>query len=434
MEQRRNLGGPGGTGLAAPAPAGFRHGMRSLRHRDFRLFMGGALVSNVGNWLQNLAVPFVLFELTDQALWVGLATFAQFIPTFVLGPLGGSLADRHDRRMILIITQSLMALAALALWLAWVAGTRSPVLILAITALTGVFSGLMIPSWQALVPALVDPDDLGSAITINSTQFNASRAIGPALAGLLLATVGPSWAFGLNVVSFLVVIVALIAIKTVPRERAVGEQGSVTAEFVEALRYIRTQPGIWLGMATTVLIAGLGNPITQFTVVFAERVYGASPRVVGLLAAAIGLGAIIAAPPLSAFQDRVSRANFVRYGLPFYGLTVIGFGLSQSWPVGLVLLLANGAGFLSVIATTNTSVQTIVADRMRGRVIAARVMTFTLAFPVGALLQGWLADVWGTGETVTAAGVVLFVSAVALAMRPALLDRLDDPPDPDGRL
>ena len=421
----RNLGGPGGTGLAAPAPGGFRHGMRAFDHRQFRIFFLGALASNTGNWLQNMAVPFVLFELTDSAAWVGFAGFAQFFPSFLFGPVGGTLADRRDRRLVLLGSQIAMAIAAFMLWGAWALDYRDPVLILALTALTGVFSGIMIPSWQAFVPSLVPKEDLPSAITLNSTQFNASRAIGPALAGLLLATAGPGLAFFLNGVSFIAVLVSIWMIQSEPNETT-GSQEGVIAGLRDALSYIQRRPGIRLGILSAILVAFFGNPITQFTVVFAEDVYNSSEVVFGLLGAAVGAGAVvIAAPLLTAFDTRIPRSTVVRLGLPFYALSVIAFGVAPNWPLGLIALLMVGAGFLFVIATTNTSMQMAVDDDMRGRVMSARVMGFTLAFPLGSLLQGFLSEVWGPQATVVVSGAILLGFSIVIAGKRELLASLD---------
>lgn len=390
------------------------------------------MASNSGSWLQNLAIPFVLFELTGKSLWVGLAGFAQFIPAFLLGPVGGSMADRFDRRKVLLASQTLMAVAAFALWAVWAADWRSPGLILAITALTGIFSGLMIPSWQAFVPSLVPKQDLASAITLNSTQFNAARAIGPALAGLLLATAGPAVAFLLNGISFLAVIGVLAVITPLPSDRRPGPVEGIVAGFISAVGYIRQRTGVLVSVLCAVLVSFFGNPITQFTVVFADQVYNAGPRVLGVLAAAIGIGAVLVAPLLSSFDTRIARSTVVRWGLPGYALAVISFGLAPIWPLGLVALLFAGAGFLAVIATTNTSIQLIVADHMRGRVMSARVMGFTLAFPLGSLLQGYLADRWGPQTTVVLAGSCLLAAALYLASKPAVLatlDQVDDTPD-----
>ena len=412
--------------------SGLRYGLRAFDHRDFRLFFVGALASNTGSWIQNLAVPFVLFELTQRSLWVGLAGFAQFSPAFFLGPLGGSLADRVDRRRLLLTTQALMALAAFLLWGSWAVGWRNPTLILALTALTGIFSGLMIPSWQAFVPSLVPRSDLPSAINLNSTQFNASRALGPALAGLLLATAGAGWAFFLNGLSFVAVIAMLWVIRPESGSRRAMVRQGVIAGFGSALTYIRARTGIVMGILTAVLIAGLGNPVTQFTVVFGDEIYQAGPTVVGLLASAIGIGAVLMAPFLSSWDTRIPRSTVVRFALPLYSLCVIGFGLSTDWVVGLLALFGVGAGFLAVISTTNTSVQMIVADEMRGRVMSVRIMGFTLSFPIGSLVQGALADWIGPRATVAGAGGLLLAAALVLAARPATLitlDNEDDTPD-----
>ncbi len=412
-------------------PTSLRHGMRALKHRNFRMFFVGALVSNSGTGLQNLAIPFVLFELTGRSFWVGLAGFAQFFPAFLLGPLGGNLADQYDRRKVLLFSQASLAVVAGLLWGSWTLGFRSPTLVLSFVVLTGVFSGLMIPAWQAFVAGLVPKEDLPSAITLNSTQFNASRAIGPALAGILLATVGAGPAFLLNALSFLAVIAMIWVIRPAPMERSGQAPDGIIDGFRSAVGYIRQRRGIMIGILSAILVAFFGNPIVQFTVVFAEEVYEAGPRVFGLLAAAVGVGAVMIAPLLSTWDGRFNRSSMVRWGLPFYALAVIGFGAAPSWPLGLVALLCLGAGFLVVVATTNTAVQVIVADEMRGRVMSTRIMGFTLAFPVGSLIQGVLADAIGPQATVIGAGAILLVIALGLASQPQLLanlDRVDDTP------
>lgn len=432
MTDTRKVGGLGASGPPDPPVSGFRHGLRAFQHRNYRIFFCGALASNTGNWLQNLTVPFVLFELTQRSVWVGLAGFAQAMPGFFLAPIGGSMADRFDRRRVLLASQLAMAMSALALWAAWAGGWRDPVLILALTALTGVFSGLMIPTWQAFVPSLVPREDLASAITLNSTQFNAARALGPAAAGALLATAGPSWAFFLNGLSFVAVIGAIWFVRPLPSGRKAAVPDGIIEGFTSALAYIRRRTGIIVGIVSTFFIAFLGFPVAQFAVVFTDQVYGAGPRVLGLLVSAVGVGAVMMAPLLSSWDDRVPRSMVVRWFLPFYGLAIIGFGAAPNWPLGILAMLCSGAGFLAVIATTNTAVQLIVADEMRGRAMSVRIMGFTLAFPVGSLVQGYMADQIGPQATVMIAGTVLLVFALALSFSPKLLtslDRLDDTPD-----
>jgi MFS family permease len=414
---------------AVPARrSGFGHATRAFRHRDFTVFWSGALVSNSGTWLQGVTVPYVLLLETGRASWVGIATFATFIPTMLLGPLGGNLADRHDRRAVLVLGQSAAAAVALGLWLAWLGGLRSPMGIVALTALGGVFQGLTIPAWQAFVPSLVPPADLPSAISLNSLQFNAARALGPAAAGVLLATFGPSAAFLLNGLSYVAVLIALLLIRSRPRPSGAPAAG-VLQGFVDSIRYIGGQPGIGLGILIAVIVAFLGYPAVQFAVVYARLVYDVGPVAVGLLTGVIGLGAVASAPVVSGAFGDLPRERLVRGALPLYGVALLIFGTSSTVAQGMVGLFLAGAGFLAIVATTNTAVQSIVADRMRGRVMATRIMSFTGAYPVGALLQSWLADQVDPRLVVSAAALVLLAASSVLMYRPGLLARLDDPPD-----
>ncbi|MFV1992043.1 MAG: MFS transporter, partial [Acidimicrobiales bacterium] len=409
------LGGPAGAGASSDVQQGFKHSLRALRHRNFKLFFLGALISNSGNWLQNATIPFVLYEITGSAKWVGFAAFSQFLPLMLLGPLGGSIADRQDRRRVLLVAQSALAVLAGVLWFVWNAGVRNPWVILLIVALSGSVAGVSIPSWQALVPALVPKEDLSSGITLNSLQFNAARAVGPAIAGALLATIGPSWAFFINAVSYSTVIAALAVIR-IPRSKVDKPKSGVMKDFGVAVRYIRTQPGIGVGILVAVVVAALGNPVLQFTTLIVKDVYDAGPVAFGLLSASLGLGAIISAPFVSGWDATLSRSTVVRWALPAYGLSIVMLGLSQQLWVGVIALILAGGGFLAVISTTNTAVQLIVSDQMRGRVMAARVMSFTGAYPIGSLIQGALADEFGVGRVVTVSGSLLVVVALWMAL------------------
>src|SRR4029450_11158632 len=177
---------------------GLRAAVAAFRYRNFTLFWVGALISNTGGWVQNVTVPFVVFKLTDSASWVGLAGFSLLFSAAILGPVGGTLADRFHRRTVLLTMQSAQAAVAFALWWVWSAGVRSPGVIIGLAALSGVFAGLHIGSWQAFVSELVPREALLNAVTLTSAQFNAARAFGPAIGGVVLALVGPGWAFFVN--------------------------------------------------------------------------------------------------------------------------------------------------------------------------------------------------------------------------------------------
>jgi MFS family permease len=423
----------GGVPAAVPAAprGGVRTSLRAFRHRDFAIFWSGALAANTGAWLTNLAVPFVLFEITGSAFWVGLVSLAQFVPGILLSPLGGALADRYDRRRLLLLTQSGMAVSALLLWATWISGVREPAAILALVGLGGVFAGINMPSWQSFVNDLVPRDDLMSAVTLNSLQFNAARSIGPAIAGVLLAAFGPGWAFLLNGVSFVFVLAALGVVRARPRRQAAKAPGGVTRQFVAAVRYTRSQPGIRMAILVSVLVGVLGNPIFQFTVVFAGSVFHVGPVALGVLNAALGLGAVLAAPLVSGWNHRLSLGTVVRWSLVLYSLAIIGFGLAPGFVAGVVALVVVGGSFLAANSASNTAIQLIVAEPMRGRVLALRIVLFTASFPVGAVGQGYLSDLIGPRVTVVGAGVAMLLCAAALALWRGQggLRRLDDPHD-----
>lgn len=425
-----SIGGPPGQGSASPAPTrGMRHALRALHHRDFAIFWTGAIFSNTGTWIQNLAVPFVVYQLTSSAFWVGFATFSQFIPTMLLGPLAGSVADRFDRRRILLITQSAMAVVALALWALWASGSRALAPLLALVAVQGVIQGLNIAAWQTFVNDLVPRRDLLSAISLNSLQFNAARAVGPAIAGILLATVGATAAFLANALSFTFVIVALLLVRTRPSRRTQPMSGGFIRQFGRALGYTRSQPGILLAMVIAVLVGLLGNPVQQFTVVFAADEFHVGPLGLAFLNVAIGLGAAVAFVMVGGWDSIATKATITRIALITYGAAVIAFALSPNYATGFASLMVVGGGFLALISTTNTSIQSIVADHIRGRVLACRIMAFSGSYPIGALAQGWVADQVGARTAVAGSGALLLLAGLWLIKNPMLASRLDDAHD-----
>ena len=405
--------------------------MRAFRYRDYRIFWAGALLSNVGTWMMNLVLPFVLFQLTGSAVWVGATVAAQFLPMVLASPLGGSIADHFPRRVVLLWVQSAMGVAAGLLWLAWILDFRDPWTLLSIVALVGMLNGISLPSWQAFVHDLVPRDALQSAVAMNSLQINAARALGPAIAGVVLATLGPATAFGVNALSFFCVVLAVALVRAgrgATRRRA---HMSVTAQFVSALRYARTQPGIVMAIALAFIIGLLGNPIFSLTVVFAESVFLVGPVQLGIMNAALGVGAIAIAPVVGGarYSGRIQR--IAGTGLITFGLALIAFALSPNYLVSVGLLVVLGACFMAVIASSNTANQIIVANPFRGRILAIRLMAFTVAAPIGGLLQGAMVDSIGARPTVAIAGALLFAISLWLVFKGGVvrLSRLDDAHD-----
>jgi MFS family permease len=281
-----------------PERPGLREAVVAFRYRNFRLFWIGALLSSTGTWVQWVTVPFVVLELTGSATWVGFTGFVQFLPAVVIGPLAGSIADRYHRRSVLLVTQLLMAANAFALWIVWTSGVRSVAAIVALVAVGGVLAGLNIPSWQAFVSELVPREVLLNAVTLNSTQFNAARAFGPAVGGIVLGVFGPGAAFLVNALSFFAVIVALLLVQVPRLPRATDQQG-VMRQFGDSLRFVRRAPGIAACFLLVIALGALGGPIFQLLAVFAERVFDVGDVAYGFLGAAIGIGAVLAAPVIA---------------------------------------------------------------------------------------------------------------------------------------
>lgn len=408
-----------------PAKRGLRQAVAALRHRDFSLFWWGALVSNIGSWMQNVIIPYVLLTTTGDARWVGLAAFLQFSPSVLLGPLSGSLADRFQRRRVLLVTQSAMAVLAFALWGMWATGVRSPWALVGIVALGGIVSGLTIPAWQAFVSELVPRDDLLNAITLNSAQFNGARALGPALGGLILGAFGASWAFLVNGISYVAVLAALLLIRSRPEERARAE-GRTMTQFAEGLRYMRRHTGMLVAVSTVVVVAFLGNPVFQMAALFAERVFEVDAALYGLLTGALGGGAVVGAVGLGALGGGVPRSRLVGTAIIAYSISLVAFGASPTFAIGVACIAITGAFFLVVVANLNTSVQLLVPEALRGRVLAVYIMGFTAAYPVGSLVQATLAEHFGARPVTIGAGLLLLCVGIALNLRRRLLLSLDE--------
>jgi len=409
--------------VTAPRP-GFAAALSAFRYRNFTLFWFGALFSNTGTWVQNVTVPFLVFQLTQSAAWVGVAAFTQLLPLALFSVVGGSLADRFQRRSILLVTQSAAALVALALWALWVSGRASLAPVLVLVGVGGMVTGLNIPAWQAFVSELVPRDTLLNAVTLNSTQFNAARAFGPALGGLVLAQLGVGWAFLLNAASYVVVLAVLVAI-AVPRLTRDAHHDSVLRGLVTSVRYTARRRGL---LTCVLAVAGLGllaSPVNALLVVFAEDVFDVDRFRYGLLGAALGLGAVLSAPLVAGPGTGVRRSLLAGVGMAAHGAALVAFALAPSYWFGVALLVVAGAAYLPVAATLNTTLQLQVDESMRGKVLALYITVFTVAIPVGSLIAGTVASAVGAPATL-AVGAGLFLVVTLLLAFSGWLRSLDD--------
>lgn len=410
----------------AAARPGLREAGAALRIPEFRRFWIGATISNSGTWMQNVTVPYVLFQMTGSASWVGLASFLQFLPALVMGPLGGTLADRYPRRTVLLVAQSTLAMAAVGLWLLWSSGAAAPWSITAMVAVFGAIAGTSIGAWQAFVSELVPRHLLLNAVTLNSAQFNAARAVGPALGGLVLGTLGPSWAFGLNALSYAAVLLALATIHPAPVERA-PRTASVLGELRETVGYVRAMPGIATCVVVVVALGFFGNPVFPLLAVFAEEVFSVSGFRYGLLGAALGVGGVLATPLVAGRGSAVARSALVGGALGFYGASLLAFALSPVFPMAVLFLLVAGGGYLALASTLNTTIQIQVDEQRRGKVLALYVMGLTSSYPIGSLVQGALADVVSV-RLVTACSGAALLAVLATLLRSGRLRSMDEDP------
>jgi MFS family permease len=361
-----------------------------ITDRRFGPYLLTNFVSNVGNWFQNVAAGIVVFQLTGSNTLVGMVSVLQFLATLALAPWSGSLADRRDRRKLLMLAQAISASGALglAIWvgLEGVEGLPGVWPVLAAAGVIGLGFAIGIAAMNALIPALVEPDDLDEAIALNSATFTVGRAVGPALAGVVIATMGAAFAFGANVFTFLPLIVVLALIR--PREvvRSHGDR-SVRAGF----RYTRAQPAMpWL-ILTTLVVGWAGDPVNTLAPAYADM-FGRSEAFVGLQLAAFGAGSAVSSLGVGRLRSRIGLPRSTRIGLGLLGLGLVGYAAAPSEAVVLISLFVAGVGFLLGVTTTNSNLQHRLDENMRGRVMALWSMAFLGSRPLAGLLDGVVAD------------------------------------------
>lgn len=401
-----------------------------LRHPDFAWFWASSLVSNTGMWMSNLTMPVVLYQLTGSALWVGIFSVANFLPSILLTPLGGVWADRYDRRILMMLTQLGMGVAGAVLWLMVLFGVHEPALLLLPVMINGAFGGLNGPSFMAFINDLVPRDELRAAVTLNSIQFNIARAFGPLVAGLLLATTGPGWALFVNFLTYLLVVVVLLFIRAHTPQVLVRNESKMLVEMRKAAAYMRTQRGIMLAIYAGIAGAIFGQPLHSFSVVLAHTVYHVDEFKLGMINALLSLGAILSVPLLSGRARRFPLSRAVAWGLGGSAIGIIALSIIPSYELALPVFVFTGASMILVMAGTNTVIQLIVRNDLRGRVLALRQISFMSGIPIGALLGGWVSDAIGVQPYLMWTGLALVIVLVAMRYLPrGGFTSMDDPHD-----
>ncbi len=367
------------------------HVARALRHPNFRRFFAGQLASLSGSWVQQTALAWLVYRLTDSSLWLGLVAFAGLLPILLLGIPAGHLADRVSRHRMLLAAHSVALLQAVALAALTFAGDVEVLHLMALAALLGCVQAIEMPARQAFIADLVPREDLPNAIALNSALFNAARFVGPALAGVIIAVAGEGWAFVVNAASFAAILVALLAMDGAVREPRLREHVAGDG-FWTGVMLVRGDARLRGVMAMVMTVSLVGLPFSLLMPVIARDLYGGAADLLGTLLAANGAGAFCAALWLAAHARVGGQARVIRGAALAAGQGLLGFAtLPPTW-LALPLLAAIGFAFTTLIATCNTTLQLSVPDRLRGRVMALFSVLFVGLFPLGNLLAGSLAE------------------------------------------
>lgn len=389
--------------------------LRALRSRNYRLFFCGQLTSLVGTWLAQVAMSWLVYRLTGSKILLGTVAFATQIPGFCLGPWVGVLVDRWNLRRTLVVTQTLSMLQAFMVAGLTLAHVITPAQIVALALVLGIINAFDMPARQAFVIQMVERrEDLPNAIALNSSMFNASRLIGPAAAGVLVAWVGEGVCFLLNGISFIAVILALLAMRLPPAAPRPAQRDAL-AEFREGFAYAFGSLPIRSLLINLGTISLLGSSHVVLMPVFAQDIYHGGPRTLGVLSASIGAGALVAGIGLAMRKSVIGLARLIAIGSTLLGVSLIAFSLSRSLWLSMPLLACCGVFMLCQMASSNTVLQTIVEDDKRGRVMALYGMAFLGMMPLGSLLAGTVAERWGAPATVAIGGGCCILSGLWFA-------------------
>jgi MFS family permease len=391
--------------------------LRPFRHRDFSLLWLASLVSNIGSWMQTVAVGALVISRTGQASWAVLIAAGAFLPIGLLSPLGGALADRVRRKPVIAAGNMAEALVAAALAVLIAAGHDSPLILLGLVTVQGSVSALIMPFSQAILPDLVPRSEFLAASSLNSAQWNAGRIVGPALAGATVAAFGFAASFIANAVSFLAVVVAVLFVRLSPPP---GRQGGVLAALRSGLAATRAQPSCRAAIITIGVVAFVAAPFIALVPAMALRLtHGGSAAVAAAtsqLTTAQGLGAVAGALLMAPLASRIGRGPLLGWCLAVLPVALICYAVAPGRWWGVAALFAVGMVYLGVLSGLSTAVQLYAPPAYRGRVISFFQVALGVSYPVGALLQGPVADAIGIGWTTTCSALALALILVSVAL------------------
>ena len=401
-----------------------------LRHRNFALIWSAALLSNIGSWMQTVAVGILVTARTGQASWTGLVAAAGFLPIGLLSPVGGAMADRMDRRRWLFATTVGETVFAVALTVLAATGHAAPATVTLLVLGGGAMSAVGFPAYQAMMPDLVPPADLGAAISLSSAQYNLGRVVGPALAGLAIVAGGYQWAFALNALSFFAVLVALRLVHLAPHVPAPGGE-SIRRRLAEGARATAGIRPAAFAVALISVVALTASPFIALVPAIALQLFHSKASGTSILITAQGVGAVTGALAVTPLVRRFGRRRTLIGHLTGLAAALAAYAAAPDLALAAGALLLVGAAYIGVLAGGNTIVQLNAPAALRGRMLGIYMMALGILYPVGALIQGALADRLGL-RWVTAAGALLLLTALAATVWSGRFPAALDGPPPVG--
>jgi predicted MFS family arabinose efflux permease len=383
---------------------------KAFHYRDFRLMWFGACTSSIGTWMQIVAQGWLIYRISHSPFLLAADQFLGGIPIFLFSLIGGVVADRVERRKILLVSQYMQMATATILTILVATGVVQVWHILCLSFVSGLAQAFGGPAYSALIPTLVDREDMPNAIALNSIQFNMAVTIGPALAGQALAKLGEKWCFGLNAVSFLAPIISLTIIST--RFLPVPTTESMFTSLKQGIKFVRSQYSM---AALTVLgffMTTLSMPMRTYIPVFVKDIFHRGPETYGNLLSLMGIGSICGSLLIASQGNMRNKGRFALTGLIFLGAAITTFSLSKSLPVSYFMLVIVGASMMAVFATVTSLVQLITPNQMRGRVMSVYNCAFRGGMPMGNLLSGWLVPIFTAPLVLGVNGVLLILVAM----------------------
>jgi MFS family permease len=402
---------PHGEAASSGRKSRWQETVRALKHRNFQLFFSGQMISLVGTWMQTVAQSWLVYKLTGSGLLLGSVGFASQIPVFLVAPIGGIVADRSNRKHVVIATQvasMILAFALAALTLTHAIDTRIW-LIYVLAAMLGVVNAFDIPGRQSFLVDMVGREDLMNAIALNSSMFNGARVIGPAIAGILVASIGEGWCFFANAVSFIAVIAGLLMMKITPRKPE--QHASMMEHIAEGFRFAQRTTPVRNLLYLVGLISLAGVPYTVLMPIFADRILHGGAWGLGLLMGATGVGAMVGALTLASRTGVRGLGRIAAFSAAGFGASLVIFAFSRNFIFSMIILVPTGFALMTQMACANTLIQAMVPDRLRGRMMALYSMMFMGMSPLGGLFSGITADWIGAPWTVAIGGIACVIAA-----------------------